>query len=136
MDTFCHQAPCTTNTQGENTNVINKRRISSEIMAETIKGFNGLTIQSTINDSAYYNSEEADALSGPNRDPKVDTYNSDGKKIKVTDTGTNNKNYSGKLLINRLISKIIPVAIPPVYQTITDDAAEIGETLHARRTIP
>ena len=45
MDTFCRQYPVTTNTQGENSNVTNERRISSDILAETIKGFNGLTIQ-------------------------------------------------------------------------------------------
>ena len=61
MDTFCHQSPVKTNIQGEIANVKNKRRISSDILSETIKGFNGLTVQSTINDSAYYNSEEDDA---------------------------------------------------------------------------
>ena len=60
MDNFCHQSPVTTNTQGEISNVKNERRISSDILAETIKVFNGLTIQSTINDSEYYDSEEDD----------------------------------------------------------------------------
>ena len=61
MDTFFHQSPVTTNTQGEITNMTNERRISLEILAETIKGYNGLTIQSTINDSEYYDSDEDDA---------------------------------------------------------------------------
>ena len=61
MDTFCHQYPVTTNTQGEIENVTNEKRISSEILEETMKGFNGLTILSTINGSEYYNSEEDDA---------------------------------------------------------------------------
>ena len=60
MDTFCHQSPVTTNTQREIANVKNERQIPLEILAETIKGFNGLTIQSTINNSAYYDSEEDD----------------------------------------------------------------------------
>ena len=60
-----------TNTQGEIVNVKNERRISSYILVETIKRFNGLTIQSTINDYAYYNSEEDDTESDTNRDPKV-----------------------------------------------------------------
>ena len=52
MYTLC-QSPVTTNTQGEIANVKNERQISSDILAETIKGFNELTLQSTINDSEY-----------------------------------------------------------------------------------
>ena len=48
MDNFCRQSPVTTNTQGEIANVTNERRIYLDILAETIKLFNGLTIQSTI----------------------------------------------------------------------------------------
>ena len=135
MDTFCHQSPCTTNTQGDNANVRNKRRISSEILAETIKGFNGLTIQSTINDSAYYDSEEDGAESDPNSDPNVATHTSDGTKRKVTDTDTINGNSPSKLLINRLIPEIIIVAISPIDQNIAKDDAGIGETFHARYSI-
>ena len=79
----------------------NEGRISSEILSETIKGFNGLMIQSTINDSKYYDSEEVDAESDPNSNPKVATH-------------TTNRNYEHKLLINRLIPEIIPAAIPPI----------------------
>ena len=60
MDTFC-QSPVTTNTQGNIANVPNERQISSNILAETIKGFKGFTLQSTINNSAYYHLEEDDA---------------------------------------------------------------------------
>ena len=45
----------------------------SDILAETINGFNELTIQSTINDS-----EEDDAESDQNRNSKVDTYTTNG----------------------------------------------------------
>ena len=45
-----------------------------------IKEFKGLTIQSTINDSAYYHSEENDTESEPKSHPKVATHTSDGKK--------------------------------------------------------
>ena len=55
MDTFYHQSSTTTYTQGEIANVTNERRISSKILVEMIKGLNGLTIQSPINDSEYYN---------------------------------------------------------------------------------
>ena len=109
-----------------------ERRISLDVLAETINGFNELTIQSTINDSAYYDSEEDDAKRDPNRYPKVDTHTSDGKKRKVTDTDTNNGNSPRKLLINRLIPEIVPVSIPPIDQTIAEDAAGSGETLNAR----
>ena len=55
MDHLCHQYPVTTNTQGEIANVKNERRIYLGILAESIKGFNGLAFQSTINDYEYYN---------------------------------------------------------------------------------
>ena len=109
----------------------NERQISSNILAETIKVFKGLTLDSTINDSAYYHSEEDDAEIDPNRNPKVATHTNGGKKRKVTDTDTTNGNYPRKLLINRLI----PVTIPTIDQKISEDTAGIGDTLHARRTI-
>ena len=56
MDTFC-QSPITINTERKNSNVANEGRVYTEILAETIKLFKGLTLQSTINDYAYYNSE-------------------------------------------------------------------------------
>ena len=92
-------------------------------------------IQSTINDYVYYHLDEDDAESGSNNDPKVATHTSDGKKRKVTDTGTTNGNYPHKLLINRLIPEIIPVVIPPIDQTTVDGVAVSGGNLHARRTI-
>ena len=80
-----------------------ERRIASGILAETIKYFKGCTIQSTISYSEHSNSEEqvdtisdseeqfyaisdskelVDALSDPkinsSRDPKVDTYTTNG----------------------------------------------------------
>ena len=61
MYTLFHQPPVQTNTQRDIANMTNERRIYSDIMAETIKGFNGLTIQSTMNDSTYCDSEEDDA---------------------------------------------------------------------------
>ena len=51
-------------------NVTNEWQISSDILAETIKGFNGLTIKSTFNDSTYCNSEEDDAESDPKSDQR------------------------------------------------------------------
>ena len=113
----------------------NERRISSEILVEMIKVFNGLTIQSTINNSAYCNSEKDDAESDPNSDPNVDTHTSYGKKIKVTDNEDTNRNSPRKLLINWLIPDIIPVEILPIDQTIAEDAAGCVDTLHAYHTI-
>ena len=79
METFC-QSPVTTNTQRKIENVPNERRIFSNILSETIKLFKGLTIQSIINNSLYYHSEEDDAESDPNSDTKVATHTSDRKK--------------------------------------------------------
>ena len=62
--TLC-QSPDMTNTQGNILNVPNERRISSNIMAETIKGFKELTIQSTVNNYLYYHSKEDDASAQP-----------------------------------------------------------------------
>ena len=94
-----------------------------------------MTIQSTINISSYYNLEEDNEESDPNSYPKVGTHNSDGSKIKLTDTDTTNINYPRKSLINRLIPDIIPVAIPPIDQTIAKDDIGSGNTLHVRHTI-
>ena len=91
MDTFI-QYPVMTNTQRKIANVPNERRISSDILEETIKEFKGLTLQSTIKDSAYYHSEKNVAESEPKRNHVVDTHTSDRKKIKVTDTDTTNGN--------------------------------------------
>ena len=78
MDTFCHQYAVTTNTQGEIANVKNERQIALDILEEMIKGFNGLAIQSTINDSAHYNSEEDKTESDPKIDQLVVIDISDG----------------------------------------------------------
>ena len=83
-------------------------------------------IQSTINDSEYYDSEENDAESNPKRNPKVANHTSDEKKRKVTDTDTTNINSPRKLLINQLILEIIPVSISPIYQKIAEDTAGSG----------
>ena len=107
IDTLC-QSPVTTNTQGENANAIltSERRNNSDALAETIKG---LTIDLIINDSAYYISDEDDAEGDPKSNSLVDTYTSDGKKRKVTDTDTTNRNSPQKLLINRTLPIIIPL---------------------------
>ena len=57
MDTM-FQSPVTTNAQKKNANVKYERLIASDILAETIKEFKGCTIQSTINNFSYYDSEE------------------------------------------------------------------------------
>ena len=134
MDTFC-QPPVTTNTQGNIANVPNERRISSNILAEMIKGFKGLTLQSTINDSVYYHSEEDDPESDPNKNPKVDNHTSDVKKRQITVTDTTNGNDPHKSLINQLIPEIIPVVIPSIDQTTADGDAASEETLHVCCTI-
>ena len=94
MDTFC-QSPAMTNIQGDNANaILTSERIKNlDVIAETLKG---LTIDSTIRDSANYDSDKNDAEGNPKSDPLLDTHNSDRKKIKVTDTDTTNGNSPQK----------------------------------------
>ena len=91
MNTFC-QSSVTTNTQGDNKNAIltSERLNNLDALAETLKV---LTTDSTINDSAYYNSDKNDAEGDSKSDTLVATYTSDRKKRKVTDTETTNGNY-------------------------------------------
>ena len=129
------QTPITTNAQINKIDVANERQISSESLAETIKGFNKLTLQSTINDSAYDHSNKNVAESDPESDPLVDTHTSDGKKRKITDTDTTKGNSPHKLLTNREIPAIIQGVIPPVKQTTADGVATSGRVLHAVRAV-
>ena len=82
MDTFFHNSPVTINTQRKNANVANERQIYSNILEETIKLFKGLTLQSTIKHSAYYNSEEDVAESDPKSDPLIDNHTIDKNERK------------------------------------------------------
>ena len=52
MDTSFH-SPVTINAQKKDSNVTYERQISSGILVETIKEFNGCTIQSTISNSEH-----------------------------------------------------------------------------------
>ena len=99
-DTFI-QYPVPANTPREKTDVANERRISSDSLTETLKGFNRLMLQSTINDSTNDYSNKNVAESDPESDPLVDIHTSDGKKRKITDTDTTKGNSPQKLLTNR-----------------------------------
>ena len=127
MDTFC-QSPATTNIQRKNANIPNERRITLDILAEML---NGLTLHSTIINSAYYNTDGYDAESDSKSDPLVATHTSDGKKIKSTDTDNTNRNSPQTLLINRTIS----VIIPPINLPIANAVAADRGTTHAHQTI-
>ena len=126
MDTFC-QSPATTSTQRKNENVPNERRISSDILSETIKIFKGFTLRATINNSGCYNSDEDDAEIDPKSDQLLATNTSDGKKRKVTDNDTTNRNSPQKLLINLTI----PVITLPIDPPIADGFAASRGTLYA-----
>ena len=131
MDNFC-QYPVTNNTQGENANTIFKseRQNTSYMLAEMLKG---LTLDSTINDSAYYNLDEDDAESDPKSNPLVATHTREGKKRQVTDTDTTNGNYPQKLLFNRTL----PMITPPIEPRIADGvAAGIGTTQEPYKISP
>ena len=112
----------------------NEKQMSSVILAETIEGFNGLTIQSKINDSSYYNSEEYGVESDPKSDQLVATHIRNGNKRKGTDTNTTNKNSPQMLLISGLIPEITPVVISSAPR-IADSVTAITGTLHTRSTI-
>ena len=57
------QSPIAINAQKKDTHVLYERRLSSGILAETIKEFKGCTIQSTISDSAQNDSDkQVDAI--------------------------------------------------------------------------
>ena len=90
------QSPVTINAPRRIANVPNERQISLDILAETIKGFKGLTLQSTINNTAYYHSDKNDAESDPKIYQVVATHTSDRNKIKFTDTDTTNENFPEK----------------------------------------
>ena len=135
MDTLFNKSPIKINTQRKNANMTNERQISSNILAETIKEFNGLMIQSTINDSAYYDSEEDDAKNDPKSDSLVATHTSDVNKRKTTNTDTTNGNAAHKLLMNREIPGIIQGVIPPVNQTTVNGVVTSRRDLHAVRTV-
>ena len=119
----------------EDKSVTNERQIASDILKETIKYFHGVMIQSTIRNSAYYDSEEHDAVSDPKSDSLVATSTSNGNKRKITDTDTTNGNSPHRLISNQIIPKIIPGAIYPIDQTIMEYVAGIVETLDAHQTV-
>ena len=102
MDTFCH-SPVMTNTQRENSNIIEMLN-NLDGLSETLKG---LTIDSTIKNSAYYDSDKDDAEGNPKSNPLVTNHTNDGKKRKVTYTDTTNVNSPQKSLINRTVLVII-----------------------------
>ena len=128
MDNFC-QSPVTVNTQVENVNAIltSERLNNLDVLAETLKV---LTIDSTINDSAYYDSDENDAEGYPKSDPLVATRTSDRKKRKVTDTATTSRNYLQKLLTNWTP----PIIILPIDLRLLDGVAAVRGTMHVRHT--
>ena len=134
MDTFI-QSPVTTKTPRKKTNYPNKRRIPSNSLAETVKGFNRFMLQSTINDSTDYHSNKNDAGGDPKINQLVDTHTSNRNERKFTDTDTTNINSQHKILFNRLIPVIILVVIPSINQMTADRVAASGGNLHAVRTV-
>ena len=101
VDTFYHP-PFPTDTQQETSEGQN----NSDVLAETLKGF---TIDSTINDSAYYKTDKNDAEGDPKNDQLVATHISYGKKRKFIYTDTTKENSPQKLLIYRTILITIPL---------------------------
>ena len=52
------QSPVAMHVQKKDPNMSLKRELASDVLAETIKNFKGYTIQSTKNNSVYYESDE------------------------------------------------------------------------------
>ena len=98
-----------------------------DALAEALKG---LTVDSTLNDFAYYNSDKNDTRGDPKSDPLIATHTSDRKKRNVTDADTTNGNSPQKLLINRSIPNIIP----PIDPLFTNGVAADRGTMHAPHT--
>ena len=129
------QSPVTTNAPRNKIDLANERRISPDILTETIKGFNRLTLQSKIINSADDHSNKNVDKSDPKKDPLVSTNTSDGNKRKITDTDTTKGNSPHKLMTNREIPAIIQGIIPSVKQTTADLVETSGGALHAVRAI-
>ena len=122
MDTFC-QSPVTTNTKGENENVVltSEGLNNSDTLAEMLKDL-------TINDAKYYNSDENEAEVHPKIDQKVATQTSEGNKRKVT--GTTNENSPHNLLSN----PTLPIITTGIDPQIPDGVATCGGNPHAHLT--
>ena len=134
MDTFC-QYPATTNTPIEKTDVENERKISLDNLTGTLKGFNKLMLDSTLNNSADDHSNKNFTKSDPNSDLLVATHTSDENERKITNTDTTKENPQHKLLMNREIPAIIQCIIPLVKKMTVDGVAIIGRDLHAIHTV-
>ena len=120
------QSPVTTKTPRKKIDVPNERKFSLDVLAETIKIFNRLTLQSTINDYADYHSDKYDTQRDPKSDQVVATHTSDRNNRKVTATDTTKGNYPHRLLKNRRIPAIAPAIIPPIKQMTADGVATSG----------
>ena len=74
------QSPVAMNEQKKDANMTYQRQIASVILAETTKYFKGCTIQSTINDSAYYDSnEQVDSIK--DSEEQVDAINDSEEQV-------------------------------------------------------
>ena len=79
-------------------------------------------INNSINDSEELVHAVSDPKSDPSINPKVATY-------------TTNDKFTQKLLIGRFVAKIIPAAICPVDQLVTEDPLGIRDILGSCQTV-
>ena len=75
-----------------------------------------------IRDSKKLVDAGSDPKSNPSRNPKVDNYTTNGK-------------FTQKSLISRFVPKIIPVAIGPINQLVTNGVSGIQEILGSFQTV-
>ena len=115
------------NVQNRDTNMSYERSLASGILAETIKIFKGYTIQSTINDSVYYESdkhvnkindseEQVDTRNWlkDNYEEKVDQINDSDKQVDALSD-------SEKLVVERSNPKAIQAAIQSKLLKLTTE---------------
>ena len=160
MDTL-FQPLVTINTQREDANVTNARRIASDIHAEMMKEFKVFTIQSTISDSAHseYNKlddaiSDSEELADAVRDSEelVDAVRNSKEVVNpinnlasnpMVATHTSDGNYSNKttnrnsphkFLEMRVFLSIIQGVISLLHQANADGILTCGGALDAVRT--
>ena len=103
-----------------------ERRLASGIIAETIKSFKGYTIQSTVNDSVYYDSDEqVDKINDSEeqvdlrnwlRDDSAKQVDQINDSVKQVDTISD----SEKLVVTRNDPKSDPSSDPKVATNTTN----------------
>ena len=87
-----------TNTPTKKTDIPNERWTSLDMLAETMKGFNRLTLNSSTNDSAGDHSDKNDANNNQKSNQVVGTHTSDKKRKKSQCNWQNQRKISTQII--------------------------------------